>query len=663
MFGVPGGDLTGSIAQLQALVDGRHFPFLPGRITAFSAPDGAPITWALNLASLPSLLPLWLLAHAFGAPAAFAIFTLAGFAVSGLAMFLLVRKLTSDPGIALLLGWTFAFFPFAVSQGHNPQFLHGWPLVLLSWRVLALAEAPSARTGLLAGAAAVLTAWWTPYFILLGGACYLALTVGVLAFAPGDRRPPLRRRIAAHAWGFGVFLVFLALFVGLASFGPSATGARTSDIGELHDYASKPLEYLAPSPENPLAGRWTEAYLAGRVPVYIGVSILALAAIAALLAVSRRRRSPLARVVGAFALVALVAFAFMQPPTVSILGREIWLPSFATYHLSPTWRIYARFVLVLMLAAAVAAAVGLRWLLERRSTRVRVLALGFAMVLVPLDLWAKPEQASWPIEVPTIYSALRAQPPGGLVEYPIRSVDFSFYRDIFGQHYHGRQVLGGFARGSVEELRAYRVGRLGDPETAGMLRTVGMRYVLLPRGSGAALGVAGTYVEPGEPGTGFRLLAEDPLWRLYRLSAAPLPLVTPLTGFLHGVDVERSSRPHWWIGQPRAEIELFVGCRSCRGTLTLTLTSVGVPRRVTLGAGGRPLVEADVGTQPTEVSVPVDVRRRLIVTIASDPGSLPLPGPGDPAQAQARDELLDLGAHRASLLLQSPRFVRIAARS
>ena len=164
-----GGDLSGSIAQLRELVDGRHNPFAPGRQHDFDAPSGLGIRWALNLASFSSNGLLYLLALAFGATVAYGVFTVLGYAASGLAMFLLVRHLTRDSWIALVCGWAFAFYPFVVVTGEHPQFVHGWVFVVMFWRFLRLYEEPSMRNGVWAGLASILALSWTQQFILIGG--------------------------------------------------------------------------------------------------------------------------------------------------------------------------------------------------------------------------------------------------------------------------------------------------------------------------------------------------------------------------------------------------------------------------------------------------------------------------------------------------------------
>ena len=60
------GDQSGAIAQMREWIDAGEFPFLPGRIHDFAAPEGVPVNWGVDLGNWPYLLPTWLLALVIG---------------------------------------------------------------------------------------------------------------------------------------------------------------------------------------------------------------------------------------------------------------------------------------------------------------------------------------------------------------------------------------------------------------------------------------------------------------------------------------------------------------------------------------------------------------------------------------------------------------------
>ena len=449
IFAVEPGDPMGSIAILRELVDERINPFAPGTIRDFNAPDGWSFEWSVNVASFPSTVLLYLCALVFGPVAAWGLFALTGFVGSALAMFLFVRKYTSEPLLALILGWAFGFYPFAVLTAHSVHFLHGWVFVLLGWRIVELGRAPTARNGLFAGAAAVLAMAWTPYFILLAGVCYATFVVVDLVTALV--RGGFESHIKAHAWSSVVVLPFLAALGALWAFARPVSIIQAADAGSLSKSAARPIEYVLPPAEHPFLGRWTGSIIERSVeplgtvyPLYLGVSLLALAFVAAFMGLRRR-----SRVAISFAVVAAVGFVLSLPPEVVVSGHLIRLPSSFVAELVGTWRIYSRFVIVVMFAVCVLAGIGATYLLTGRTRRARAALLAGLSIAIPLDLWATPPVRTTEILEPPVYRALAAQPPGLVAEYPVRAADQAGdYSFLFYQHLHGKPIINGFPRQS-----------------------------------------------------------------------------------------------------------------------------------------------------------------------------------------------------------------------
>jgi hypothetical protein len=255
------GDLTGGMANLREMVDGHHNPFGPGRLEDFSAPEGRPIEWTQNLASFASTVVLYGLAVAFGAVAAYSLFTLLGFIASGTAMFLLARRISGSFPVSLLVGWAFAFYPFAVVKaGGHVHFVHGWPFVLILWRMLVLYESPSVRNGVWAGLATVLAIAWSPYFLLIGGIAYATL------FAFGIAAPLVRRRLTAvhlkaHLTSAAIVGVFAIGLVLVSVVSARGTGTLEYSLETLNVYSARPYEYLVPPADNPIFGAETGPWL------------------------------------------------------------------------------------------------------------------------------------------------------------------------------------------------------------------------------------------------------------------------------------------------------------------------------------------------------------------------------------------------------------------
>jgi hypothetical protein len=629
----PFGDYTSVIAHLRELVDGLHNPFLPGRIEAFNAPDGLPILWVVNIASFASTLVLYVLALLFGATAGVGVFVLAGFALSALAMFLLVRRLTGNVWVALIVGWAFGFYPYVIANGEHPHHIHGWPFVLMAWRMLELAERPTRRNGVFAGLATLVLLGWTPYYILLGGVAYATIAVASLAVAARGRS--LRAQLVPQAICAAIVLAFVVAIqaLSLVDEGAAAVGA-TSTIQDLIAQSARPLNYLLPTSAQPLLGGWSFDHLTARgweghteKQLYVGWTVIALALIGLVVALSRRVPPLLRALAVVGAAVVVVGGLFSGPPQVAVAGELVPLPAWFVHDVVPGWRIYSRFVIVVMLGLCLLAAVGLTRLAAVR--RWGPVLVGAAAVLVPIDLWARHAGTVRTLEEPSIYATLRAQPDDGkaVAEYPLSPTNAAEdYDDLYRGRFHDRPLLNGYPPRTADEGRALGLLALEDPNTAGSLSLLGVGYVVLRNERPTAPGVP----ESGDPGRGFELLDRDGFGRLYAVRPEQ-PFAAIRSGF--GAPEGGPGGRRRWQGDRTSAWELRGDCaRGC--DLRFVAESFGPPRRVTLtAADGRRVLSRTVSAAPRTVRARVRFDRALRLTLAVDPGPVQVGavlGNGDP---------------------------------
>ncbi len=611
------GDVTGSIATYRELAAGPHNPFLPGTLPDFDAPRGLPISWALNVATFPSTALLFGLTLVVGAVSAYFVYTFLGYVASGLAMFLLARKLTGHVGAALVAGWAFAFYPFPVVNGggHN-AFVHGWPVVLLVWRMLELAEKPTRRNGLLAGAATAFCFLWTPYFILIGGVAYATLAVASLVVAA--RRRAVRTHAVPQATAAGVvFAVLVCLFaVNAAS---SDASLRQNGLEALYVFSARPAELLLPT-VGPLS-RWTADYLSrnmhgsnvSEVSIYLGLSMLALSIVGVVAAVRARAATRRARATLFACVLALVAVAFSAPPRGDLLGLRIPMPSLLVYDITPTWRVFARFVILAMLAVCLMAAAGIAELTRGRRSATALAITGVCAVVVAVDLWARNPNYHTALVTPGIYKVLRELPPGVVAEYPLQPFGYGLYTDLFFQEAHGHPVLNGYPEGSAEEAQALALSNLSSPSTSRGLAALGVRYVLVRTQPDAP--------SPGTPGRGFVLIDRDAFGSLYRVASrgGSAVLAFPVSGFSQ---LEPAPTGHfsWMVANP-GTIQMTGQCRPCRGTLSLRAQSFAQPRTLVIsGPAARRTVTVRIPARSTLVRVPVEFVREGRLELTTSPG-------------------------------------------
>ncbi len=621
----PFGDYTGVIAQWREMADARLLPFLPGRLMDFNAPDGLEIQWALNLATLPRTLAYYALTLVFGAVAGWNLYVLLAYIASGTAMFLLVRRETGSAVLGAIFGWAFAFYPFAVAGGEHPDLLHGWPLVIVVWRWLVAAERPTLRNGVLAGLAGVLAVAWTAYFILIGGVLVATLVAVVLIRAA--RRRELRVHLPVQAVAValvGVWVVAMAL-VSLAD--PTGAGIRPNGLQDVVNNSSRPLNYALPTGTNPVTGAISRDTLVDRgwhlnaeKALYLGWSLMLLAAFAI---ASMRRRAMRARygaAAGAALGVTVVAALFSGPPQIKVAGLLISLPSHAVFEITSAWRIFSRFVITVELGLVVLAAIGVAILLDGRSARARAAILAAVAIVVPLDLWSQFSPRTRELETPTIFRVLRGQPDGLVAHFPLRPTEEAAdYRDLFYQQSHGKPMINGYPPRGKEENDALSLADPSDPAAAGRLAARGVTYALVERNPAPSPSVG----PPAMPGEGFEEIASDDFAALFRVTA-PVPQVSvePLEGFS-----VRESAPgggfRWLTADAR--ISVRGRCGACEGRMTMRVWSFARARRIRVaGEGGRVLVERRIGPEPSIIAFRLRFDRETTLSVTARPGPEPV---------------------------------------
>ena len=630
----PRGDYTSIIAHLRELVEDWHNPFAPGRLEDFNAPHGTPIVWVLNVASFSSTLVLYPLAVVFGATAAVAIFVIGGFTASAVAMFLLVRRLTGSFPAALVIGFAYGFYPYVVANGEHPHFIHGWVFVLMAWRMIELYERPTIRNGVWAGLASLVAIGWTAYFVLLGGVLLATLAGASLVMAAFQRR--LRSLLVPELVCLGIVLVFFGLVRALTAADSDAAAIGQASLADLYAQTARPPNFLVPNGNNPVLGDLTRPYLEQRgwfnateKTLYVGISLCLLALVGGIAALRRRLPGNAGPVMLIFAAVAVVGLLFSAPPKVAFAGTEIPFPPYFVWKLQSGWRIYERFVIIVMLGLCVAAAFGVQALIQGRARRVRAAILAAVAIVVPLDLWSKYEPNTRKLEHPGVYSTLRELPPGIVAEYPIEPVEFGLdYDELYNQQYHDKPLLNGYPPRSEDEADALSLSRLRDSRTPGALAARGVRYVLLKHDKFNPLAP-----DPGgPPKRGLQLIRRSKFADLYLVTAPATSLFEPVTG-VGGPEGDPLAPSRWALETP-AVLALEAPCDNCAGQFRARLVSFnGRPRTVTIRQGGRVLARRTVRDR-TSISVPLRFRRKTEITFEFTPGPQrvmeAVPGSADP---------------------------------
>jgi hypothetical protein len=440
-------------------------------------PGGAGLLFhTLSLTNTILALPVTIL---WGPVAAYGVVALLSYVLGGFgAALLVIEVLEERPGLApavcwgaaLLGGATFAFssYHLAHTRAHLHMLSLQW-LAFYAWALLRAWKRPGLGRILVALIFLLLTSWTDWYY-----AFYALFFTGLFLLVQLVQRR-FQGRATWSAVGRVVAVVIVALAVLAVQWVPMLREqARNPDVRMSVAYAvqlgADPLAYVTPGPLHPLWGRWTmplyRRYSVGNLEegvLYLGIIPLALALYGA-----RRRWAGR----GLWLTTGLVCAALSLGPVlhwageiVTVNGSRIFMP-YALLHLIPLMdiaRVPARFGLLVTLAVAVLAGVGLADLLQARRWRGRwrlLLAGGLTFLLCAELAWL-PYPVT-PAQVPPFYQQLAGEADGGaLLQLPIVRYPQEHTERLLYQTVHEHPTFGGYiSRGDphipYEEIPGFR---------------------------------------------------------------------------------------------------------------------------------------------------------------------------------------------------------------
>ena len=646
------GDGWGGTAVWQALVGERLNPFAPGDIASYNAPDGFPIPWQVNLQQWPTTLFYYGATRVTGdADVAHNLYMLTGLVGTATSMAWLVwRFVVQDRWIAVLGGLALVLQPLLIikAPGHT-AFAHMWPIVLTIGLVLLAAERPSWKRGVAAGAMAFVAVSWSGYHLILAGAAFGTVVIGVaLANWRKEDRGKIWKALAVSVATLVFCLGVLAAALLVAGRGADPTDAvRAHSIDTLTVYGARFHEYFVPPPTSELFGSITDDWLKTRMhgsngaeaSLYQGavVMLLALAGLAFLLfrrlrgsASWLRSSATTLAVIGP--VLAIAAVYWSLPPHIYPVGLKIPTPSLAAFQFVTTWRVYSRFALVVAIGVIVLAAIGLRWAAGSTS-RVRYVAvLAVATILIPLDLSVS---SSGPVatDAPQVASVIAKLPPGIVAVYPLERGEADGYGQFYNQQYYKHPVFNGFDD-LPEESRASRLTDITKEQTVDDLAAIGVRFVAIIRRP-----LATALDEPPIAGQAKSLIPRGSgMYGNYTTDLFEIPanrrsvVATQGKGF-GGPEGAPGEQVTWATGADAA-IDVRADCDSaCSGTLKMDVLANGPERTVTVKVAGKPVEVRLRGTRSpgafkvrdwVPVSVPLSVTHHTSVALSSSPGAIPV---------------------------------------
>lgn len=640
IFGL-GGDSTGTMAVFRLWTDeiGYHVTGA-SHVDTFGAPFGYEEGNGVNVQAAFVFFPAYLVSEVAGEIVAYNFLVFYTLALSGAAMYWLVRRLGCGRLAAGWAGLVYMVFPWHLEkvQGHiSLAQLAGFPLLALA--AVAWYSKPDLRRALLlAGAAAIL--WTTSgYFGFMGLAAVPALVGTAVVFHA--RRLGTARALRLAAVPVALLLAVPAVAYGIASRGATEGGiAPARSVTELLLYGARPWEFLLPSYRNPHVGErvddWLAAHLHGsnfsETSLFVGWLTILLAAAWLLWALVRRSRLGPELRFATVALVATVATGLVFSLPSPLPHTDIETPVQLIWEVAPQFRVPARFVALVMTGLVPLAALALDGLVRVVSRRVqpRPLALtaaaGLCLVASVVSFFelsiAPPVTLTDVGTAPPEYAPARKAPPGLLAEYPLAPSGQAISSDyLFWQRAHGRRIVNGARPGTFADAVMQTLVDPTTPGTAQALAALGVSVIVV-RPSTYAF-VSGRPA-PTELGAGYRRLANVSTGStVWQVTAKPAPAIA---AFVSGFHVSESITPRstmrWMDSTGKVE---FFARRPGTHDVTFAMVSYGRPRQVRIqGAGAARAVE--VGGSFKTVSVRLSLPRgRSSLVITTSPGAESLP--------------------------------------
>jgi hypothetical protein len=354
---------------------------------------------------------------------------LSAFALSGAAMFLLVRSLTHHTAAALIAGFLFAFLPYRfMHYSHlELQMAHWMPLSL--WALHRTFDRGRLVDGLLTGlfiALQTLSSWYYGIFFVT----YLVPFALVLLFGEGLRRPAASLR--ALAAGACLSALLVAPFAVPYFEARQIVGER--DTGDTSFYSATPVNYLAAHPRNAAYGWLTAKWGGQERELFQGFAVLLIALVGLW--------PPLSTVRMAYAIALLIAFEISLGFNGFLFSglHSVFLPYRGL-------RVPARMAILVGFSLAVLSGFGVARICRQMKTRKAAITAAVLLAAVAaVEYWPKVVVAPISTRPPSIYAQLPSDAPVVLVELPLVRPDIAYepYYMYFST-FHWHPLVNGYS--------------------------------------------------------------------------------------------------------------------------------------------------------------------------------------------------------------------------
>ena len=399
---------------------------------------------------------------------------LSGFALSGAAMFLLVRSLTRHTGAALVAGFVFAFLPYRyMHYAHLELQMAQWmPMTL--WALHRTFSGGRMRDGILTGLFLACQTLSSMYYGIFFATFLIPVGLALLLSAERSRVWPALKALAV-----GAVLAAIVVVPVTRPYFAARESVGERPMSEVEFYSALPQDYLVAHPRNVLMGPRSAGQGSQERELYMGVvtPVLAIAALWPPLSAARM----------GYAVGLAVAFELS-------LGTNGKLYPWMRAHVLPFrgLRVPARMAIVVGLSLAVLVGYAVaRISRARRSRTAQIAVIVVIAVVIAVEYRSRlPLRIVWLKPAP-VYDTLTSHPDAVLLELPLIAPDVALepiYMYFSTFHWHPlANGYSGFSPPAYGEL-LQRMKEFPDDPSLATIRDRGVDYII----------VHGALYSPGE---------------------------------------------------------------------------------------------------------------------------------------------------------------------
>ncbi len=573
-------------------------------------------------------LPITLL---LGEVASYNLIILFSFVMAGSGAYFLIHLLTKNKYASFTGGCIFTFAPY-----HFAHAIHHFSLTQMQWFPFCLAflvklrMERSYKNALLFTFFLILQMFSDPYYALFA---VIMIIVFIALETYSNHKNILDYKTIKLGLLISLITIIIATLTYIFLMKPAAShpGAISPrDLSELVVYSARPWDFFMPMIYNPLFGNYTfdfvMTHLHGSNPVEQTIYLGYIPLLLALFAIYCKRTGRIApdrtgqeSFAIFFSLVLIVvSLLFMLPAYIQVGDHRIpFSLSYLLYKVTSIFRVMVRFDLLIMLAIAILAGIGLKYLTKSKVAILIILALiMLEYTPVPVADPLKLAEATRPgqnfpfseesyrgdttvFQIPEIYYWLAEQDNITIMaEYPMAEApsenESIFNRYLFYQRIHKKALINGVSPESKALNRL--VSSLND-SALNILSELGARHVLVhdplkvqnPRLKAIRHGENITLYEISGDSTG---------------EALP-----PVYSFMEGwyyPETWNGTSTRWMSG----DAGLFVFSEeNCTADLSLRAASFLMPRTLIVSAGDHVLLEKEIPSDFVSVDCPIGLKK------------------------------------------------------